>query len=169
MLLRAAADMTPAGTTIEIASIDAIPLYNGDVETDQGIPAPVQQLKDRIAAADGLLLVTPEYNNSIPGVMKNAIDWLSRPQSDIARVFRHRPVGLIGATPGPGATIASQLAWLAVLRVLGTTPWFGARVTVARARDVFDAAGRLVDETIRAQLQAFVTGFATFVDEHRRA
>jgi chromate reductase len=168
MLLRAAAEMAPAGTTIEIASIEGIPLYNGDVEAEQGIPPPVQQLKDRIAAADGLLLVTPEYNNSIPGVMKNAIDWLSRPQSDIARVFRSRPVGLIGATPGPGATIASQLAWLAVLRVLGTSPWFGARVTVARAKDVFDPEGRLVDETILGQLQTFVDGFAKFVEEHRR-
>ena len=70
-----------------------------------GIPAVVSDLKDRIAVCDGLLLVTPEYNNSIPGVFKNAIDWLTRPASDIARVFNNRPVGLIGATPGRGGTI----------------------------------------------------------------
>lgn len=82
-------------------------------------------LKDRIAAADGLLLVTPEYNNSIPGVFKNAIDWLSRPASDIGRVFDGKPVGLIGATPGGMGTPFSQTAWLPVLRTLGTRPFFG--------------------------------------------
>ena len=169
MLLRAAAGMTPEGTTIEIASIDGIPLYHGDVESERGIPAPVQQLKDRIAAADGVLLVTPEYNGSIPGVMKNAIDWLSRPAADIPRVFRERPVGVIGATPGPGGTGLAQIAWLAVLRTLGTNPWFGARVTVARARDVFDADGRLVDDTVRGQLQTYVNGFTTFVANRHRA
>ena len=73
-----------------------------------GIPAIVSDLKDRIAASDGVLLVTPEYNSSIPGVFKNAIDWLTRPASDIARVFNHRPVGVIGATPGRGGTILAQ-------------------------------------------------------------
>jgi chromate reductase, NAD(P)H dehydrogenase (quinone) len=167
MLLRAASEMAPAGTTIEIGSIEGIPLYNGDVE-EQGIPAAVQQLKDRVAAADGLLLVTPEYNGSIPGVMKNAIDWLSRPAADIRRVFRDRPVGVIGASPGPGGTGLAQIAWLAVLRTLGTAPWFGARVTAARVRDAFDADGRLIDETIRGQLQTFVKGFAAYVDAHTR-
>jgi NAD(P)H-dependent FMN reductase len=168
MLLRAAVEAAPAGTTIEVASIDAIPLYHGDVEAEQGVPQPVRELKERIAAADGLLLVTPEYNNSIPGVMKNTIDWLSRPQSDIARVFRNCPVGVIGATPGPGMTIAAQLAWLAVLRVLGTMPFFGSRVAIARASGVFDADGRIIDDAVRVQLQAFITAFAAFVEEHRR-
>jgi NAD(P)H-dependent FMN reductase len=72
-------------------------LYDGDIEAAQGIPARAAELKERIAAADGLLLVTPEYNNSIPGVFKNAIDWLTRPAADIPRVFGGRPVGLIGA------------------------------------------------------------------------
>ena len=79
MLLRAAAEAAPAGTSIEIESIREIPLYDGDVEAAQGIPAAVARLKDRIGGADGVLIVTPEYNNSMPGVMKNAIDWLSRP------------------------------------------------------------------------------------------
>jgi NAD(P)H-dependent FMN reductase len=73
-LLRAAVDMTPEGATLEVASIQGIPLYDGDVESSVGIPAVVSDLKDRIAVCDGLLLVTPEYNNSIPGVFKNAID-----------------------------------------------------------------------------------------------
>ena len=167
MLLRAAAEMAPAGTTIEIGSIEGIPLYNQDVE-DQGIPAAVQALKERVIATDGLLLVSPEYNNSIPGVMKNAIDWLSRPPTDVPKVFRNRPVGVIGATPGAGGTMLAQIAWLAVLRTLGTAPWFGARVQAAKARDLFDANGRLTDETVLGQLQTFVTGFAKYVDERKR-
>ena len=167
MLLRAAAEMAPAGTTIEIGSIEGIPLYNQDVE-DQGIPQAVQTLKERVIATDGLLLVSPEYNNSIPGVMKNAIDWLSRPPKDVPRVFRDRPVGLIGATPGAGGTALAQLAWLAVFRTLGTAPWFGGRVHAAKARDLFDADGRLIDETVRGQLQTFVNGFAKYVDERKR-
>ena len=101
-LLRAAVELAPAGLTIEVASIREIPLYDGDLEAEHGIPEPVRALKDRIAAADGLLLVTPEYNNSIPGVFKNAIDWLSRPATDIQRVFSGKPVGLMGATLGQG-------------------------------------------------------------------
>jgi chromate reductase, NAD(P)H dehydrogenase (quinone) len=124
LLLRAAAESIPAPATLEIASIRDIPLYDGDVEA-AGIPEPVRILKDRIAAADGLLLATPEYNNSIPGTFKNAIDWLSRPSSDIARVFGNRPVALMGATPGRGGTLLAQTAWLQVLRTLTTRPWFG--------------------------------------------
>ena len=162
-LLRAAVDVTPEGATLEIASIQGIPLYDGDVESSTGIPAVVQDLKDRIAAADGLLLVTPEYNNSIPGVFKNAIDWLTRPASDIARVFGSRPVGLIGATPGRGGTIMAQAAWLPVLRTLGTKPWFGGRVTVSGAKRVFDESGQLVDEEVRSQLRNYMAGFVGFI------
>jgi chromate reductase len=168
MLLRAAAGMAPAGTTIEIGSIEGIPLYNGDVESSEGIPLSVQQLKDQIVATNGVLLVTPEYNGSIPGVLKNAIDWLSRPPSDIPKVFRDRPFGVIGATPGPGGTGLAQIGWLAVLRTLGTAPWFGARVATARVKDMFDAEGRLTDETVRGQLQTFVNGFAKFVEDRSR-
>ncbi|HKE93026.1 MAG TPA: NADPH-dependent FMN reductase, partial [Povalibacter sp.] len=77
-LLRAAVAFMPGGTALEIAQIGDIPLYNGDVEAE-GIPASVTSLKSRIAAANGLLLATPEYNNSVPGVLKNTIDWLTRP------------------------------------------------------------------------------------------
>src|SRR5689334_10055531 len=83
MLLRAAAAAVPAGTTVEHASIQGIPLYDGDAEAASGVPAVVEALKDRIARASGVLLVTPEYNNSIPGTFKNAIDWTSRPAADI--------------------------------------------------------------------------------------
>ena len=162
-LLRAAAQLAPTGTKVEIASIAGIPLYDGDLENEWGIPAPVATLKDKIAAADGLLLVTPEYNNSMPGVLKNAIDWLSRPADDIERVFGNKPVAIMGATPGRGGTRLAQNAWLPVLRTLGTRAWFGEQLYVAGAGRAFDAEGRLVDETVKKLLSAFMAGFAAFV------
>jgi chromate reductase, NAD(P)H dehydrogenase (quinone) len=163
-LLRAAVAAVPQGSTIEIASIRDIPLYDGDVEATQGIPAPVETLKDAIAASDGVLIVTPEYNNSIPGVMKNAIDWLSRPPADIARVFKGRPFAIMGATPGQGGTLLSQAAWLPVLRTLGTLPYFEGRLGVSGAAKVFDTDGHIVDDAIRARLETFVKGFVEFCD-----
>jgi len=163
-LLRAAAERAPAGMEVEIASIAAIPLYDGDLESEQGIPDRVTALKDKIAAADGLLLVTPEYNNSMPGVLKNAIDWLTRPAKDIPRVFGDKPVAIMGATPGGGGTRLAQTAWLPVLRTLGTRAWFGKQLYVAGAAQVFDAEGRLVDEKINKLLSEFMAGFAAFVN-----
>jgi chromate reductase, NAD(P)H dehydrogenase (quinone) len=168
MLLRAAIEVAPPGTVIEIEPIREIPLYDGDVEAEHGVPPSVQHLKDRIAGADGVLIVTPEYNNSMPGVLKNTIDWLSRPPSDIARVFRGRPVAVIGATPGPGGTALSQAAWLPVLRTLGMRPWFEGRVLISGAGKVFDSDGRVVDAATRDRIRTFVEGFAAFADAQRR-
>ncbi len=161
-LLRAAALAMPKDATLEIGSIKGIPLYDGDVEA-QGIPQAVTALKERIVATDGLLIVTPEYNNSLPGVFKNAIDWLTRPPADIARVFGKRPVAVMGASPGGFGTLLSQTAWLPVLKTLGTAAYFGGRLQVSRATDVFDANGELVDERIREQLKKFLAGFCEFV------
>jgi NAD(P)H-dependent FMN reductase len=162
-LLRAAAPLMPAGTHLDIASIKDIPLHDGDVQAREEIPPTVTALKDRIAAADGLLLVAPEYNNASPGVFKNALDWLSRRPADGACVFANRRVAVIGASPGGFGTILIQNAWLPVLRRLGTRPWFGARLMVARAGNVFNAQGELVDEKIKLQLQQFLNGFVHFV------
>jgi NAD(P)H-dependent FMN reductase len=109
-LLKAAVGLMPDGVQLEAASIHGIPLYDGDLEAAQGIPPAVQALKDRVLQAQGLLLVTPEYNNSLPGAFKNAIDWLSRPSADIPKVFGDRPVGVIGASPGGFGTILAQNA-----------------------------------------------------------
>lgn len=158
-LLRAAAGLMPAGSALEFASLHGIPLYDGDVEARDGIPPAVQALKERLMACDGLLLATPEYNNGVPGVLKNGIDWLSRPPGDIARVFGGRPVAVFGASPGGFGTILAQSAWLPVLRTLGTRPWFGGRLMVARAGQVFNEAGELVDEKVKEQLQRFLEGF----------
>ena len=162
-LLRAAAELAPAATTVDVATIAGIPLYDGDVEAEKGIPDVVTALKDRIAAADGLLLVSPEYNSSIPGVMKNAIDWLSRPNKDIERVFGDKPVALMGATPGMAGTRLAQAAWLPVLRTLGTRAWTGKQLYVAGAGKVFDAEGKLVDDKVKQLLGDFMAGFASFV------
>jgi chromate reductase len=165
-LLRAGKELAPAGMELEIASIAGIPLYDADVERERGVPASVAELKDRVSAAEGLLLVTPEYNHSLPGVLKNTIDWLSRPAKDIPRVFGDKPVAVMGATPGAGGTRLAQAAWLPVLRALGTRPWFGKQLYVAGAAQVFDAEGRLVDERIKKLLSEVMAGFAAFVDGH---
>ncbi|HXY75478.1 MAG TPA: NADPH-dependent FMN reductase, partial [Steroidobacteraceae bacterium] len=154
--------LMPADSTLEIASIRGIPLYDHDVEV-QGIPASVTQLKEAVVAADGVLLVTPEYNNSIPGVFKNAIDWLSRPPTDIKRVFTGRPFAIIGASPGPFGTVLSQSAWLPVMRTLGTQTWFGGRLAVARAGSVFDESLALKDAGIEEQLKQFLAGYVAFL------
>ena len=99
----------------------------------------------------------------MPGVFKNAIDWLSRPPSEIARVFGGRPVTIIGATPGGFGTVLSQNAWLPVLRTLGTRPWFGGRLMVSRAHQVFNESGEMTDETARKQLEDFLVGFTEFI------
>lgn len=117
-LLAAAAQSLPDDATLELLSIDEFPLYNGDLEASSGVPEPVERAKDALAAAQGLVIATPEYNGGVPGVAKNAIDWLSRPPSDIKRVFHGKWVALMGATPGRFGTAFSQAAWLQVLRTL---------------------------------------------------
>jgi chromate reductase, NAD(P)H dehydrogenase (quinone) len=168
MLLRAAAEAAPPGTSIVQESIREIPLYDGDLEEEQGIPDAVQRLKDRIAEADGLLIVTPEYNHSMPGVLKNAIDWLSRPADDIPRVFGGRPVAIMGATSGPGGTALSQTAWLPVLRKLGMRPWFDRGVLISDAFTVFDTDGRIADAAMRQRIRRFIEGFVAFAAIQQR-
>jgi chromate reductase, NAD(P)H dehydrogenase (quinone) len=161
-LLRAAQDLAGPGIELEVATLQGIPLYDGDLEQQDGVPAAVTALKERIMASDGVLLATPEYNNGIPGVFKNAIDWLSRPPKDIARVFHDRPFAVIGATPGGFGTILAQTGWLPVLRTLGVRHWTGARLMVPRAGQLFDEHGAIQDEGIRKKLADFVADFAAF-------
>ncbi|MGH8035119.1 MAG: NADPH-dependent FMN reductase, partial [Lysobacterales bacterium] len=128
-LLRAAEASFPG--IIEQASIRGIPLYDADLESREGVPAEVEALKERIARAGGLLIASPEYNNSIPGVLKNTVDWLSRPPDDIPRVFYGKPVAVMGASPGGFGTILAQNAWLPILRTLRTRPWLEGRLMVS--------------------------------------
>lgn len=105
----------------------------------------------------------------MPGVFKNAIDWLSRPPDDIDRVFGNRPVGIMGTTPGMGGTRLSQTAWLPVVRALGMSPWFGETLFISNASQVFDETGALVDEKVKRRLAAYMKGFATFVESATRS
>ena len=162
-LLRAARQVAGDGIELDVATLHGIPLYDADLEARDGLPAAVSALKDRLVASDGVLLVTPEYNNGIPGVFKNAIDWLSRPADDIPRVFGGRPFALAGASPGGFGTILSQAHWLPVLKTLGVQLWAGNRLLASRSGSLFDADGMLVDEKLRAQLAGFVQGFAGYV------
>ena len=164
-LLRAAVELMPEGATLETLSIDEVPLYDGDVERTVGIPKPVVTLKEALAGAAGLVLVTPEYNNGIPGVLKNAIDWMSRPSADIARVFHGKPVALLGATPGGWGTVLAQTAWMPVLRTLRMRLWAGqGPFYVSGAGKVFDDKG-LTDAELRERLRKYLAGFV----EHVRA
>lgn len=167
-LLRAAASSLPEGAQLRIESIASIPLYNGDEEAARGIPEAVARLKDAIAEADGLLLVSPEYNNSLAGVTKNAIDWLSRPPADIARVFGGKPVAIAGASPGGFGTVLSQNAWLPVFKTLGAELWSGGRLLVSRAGSVFDANGEIQDPRVRENVRSFVAGFVAYVSARKR-
>ena len=167
-LLREAAALMPAGSALDVRTIHGIPLYNADDETAHGLPAAVTTLKDAMVAADGVILATPEYNNSLPGVFKNAIDWLSRPPADIKRVFGGKQIAIIGASPGGFGTILSQSAWLPVLRTLGTDPFFGARLQVGPSAKVFDESGALIDDAVRASATKFIAAFAEFAAARRR-
>lgn len=161
-LLRAAKEVMPAGADLKIESLRGIPLYDGDDEDANGLPARVKELKDAIAAADGLLLASPEYNNAMPGVFKNATDWLTRPASDAKRVFGGKCVALIGATPGGWGTLHAQASWLPVLRHIGCVFWSEGRMAVSKTGELFDADGTLKDAKTREQLKAFMAGFVAF-------
>jgi chromate reductase len=161
-LLHEAVALTPAGTELDlghVAAVAALPLFNQDILDRGGTPAAVAQLKDALRAADGLLIATPEYNWGIPGFLKNAIDWASRPASDIPQVFGDLPVALIGAGGGGGTRLA-QSAWLPVFRYLRMRPWSGHTLYLDRARERFDEHNRLSDDAAREQLRAVVAGFA---------
>ena len=166
-LLRAAQPLAGDGATVDVATLHGIPLYDGDAEARDGEPEAVTALKQRIIASDGVLLVTPEYNNGIPGVFKNGIDWLSRGTPGIPAVFGDRPFAVIGASPGGFGTILSQNHWLPVLKTLGVRLWTGNRLMVSRAGSVFDANGELVDARVREQLAGFVQDFAAFAASAR--
>lgn len=160
-LAHAAQAMAPQGMSIEVATLHGIPLYDADLEISEGIPQAVLALKAQIMNADALLLVTPEYNNGVPGVFKNGIDWLSR--ADRKAVFARRPTGLIGASMGGFGTITSQAAWLPTLKMLDVDLYSGGSVLVSRAQGAFDAQGALTDEASRKNLDVYLRGFHEFV------
>jgi len=162
---------TLAGPDVElgVATLHGIPLYDADVEQREGLPSAVSTLKQRIVDSDGVILATPEYNNGIPGVFKNAIDWLSRPPDDIPRVFHRRAFAILGASPGGFGTVLAQAAWLPVLRTLGVSLWSGGRLLISRAGSSLGGDGMPIDDALRQQLSGFLSGFAAHIESERQA
>jgi len=154
-LLRAAQELAPEGMDIRAFDIAPIPLYNGDVEA-QGDPEPVAALKTAIREVDALLIVTPEYNYGVPGVLKNAIDWASRPPAKTP--LRGKPAAIMGATIGQGGTIRAQLQLRQTFVFTQTLALLQPEVLVTKAHEKFDQEGRLTDEAtrgfVRKQLEA---------------
>lgn len=162
-LLRAGQTLMPAGSHLEVVTLQGIPLYDGDLEAREGIPAAVNALKEKIRAADGILLATPEYNNGIPGVVKNAFDWLSRPGSEIPALLGGRPMAIVGASPSGFGTLLAQTAWLPVVKSLGVNLW-PSSLQASRAHTLFNEQGELVDDAIRQRLEKLLAGFVQFIE-----
>jgi len=166
-LLHVAAEVAPEGCTVRAETIRGIPLYDADLEAKLP-PEHVTDLQAKIDAADGLLLASPEYNQSIPGVFKNAIDWLSSFPLGGDRIFRGLPVGLIGASAMWSGTLNAQTAWLPVFRGLAMKPYMGGTLYVGGARDKFDEGGTLTHAATREALAKWMAGFAEFVAAARK-
>ena len=156
-LLRAAAGLMPESATLEIGTIEGIPLYHGDLEAERGLPEAVIALKDQVAQADALLLVTPEYNNSIPGVFKNAIDWLSRVPG---APFQGKPVAIASASMGGMGGARAQYHLRQVLIYLDVHPLNKPELFISAAHEKFDADGTLTDAASRDGLDQLLAALA---------
>jgi chromate reductase len=162
-LLRAATELAPPELHIVIHELDAIPLYNGDIEA-AGTPQSVGQLRDAIREADGLLIATPEYNYGVPGVLKNTIDWLSRPPRNSA--LNGKVAALIGASPGIMGTARAQSQLRQAFVFTNTPTLLQPEVLVGHAHEKFDADGRLVHEATRDFLATFLQRFTDLIALH---
>jgi chromate reductase, NAD(P)H dehydrogenase (quinone) len=161
-LLEAAAQLAPASLAVTVFDgLAAVPLFNEDVEA-AGLPPGVQRFRDEVAAADGLLISTPEYNHSMPGVLKNAVDWLSRPAPDTVLVGK--PVAVVGATTGSWGTRLAQAALRQVLFSTQSLVMQRPGLFVRSARDLFDADGQLTDPATIEALRAVMQDFSTWID-----
>jgi chromate reductase len=163
-LLRAATELAPADLHIVVYDLMDVPVYNADVEA-AGSPPGVVELRNAVRRSDGLLIATPEYNHGVPGVLKNAIDWLSRPARQ--SVLDRKPVAMMGASPGMTGTARAQEQIRQVFAATNTLLMPQPEVLVARAADKFDAAGRLTDEPTRAFLAKFLERFAEWIGRFR--
>ncbi len=153
------AEVAPANCRFEVATLNGIPLYDGDLEEAEGIPEAVDALRQRIKQADGLILVTPEYNAGMPGVLKNALDWLTRPGEEMRPTFGHRPTALAGATPGAWGTAFAQASALINLRQLGVS-LFPDYLRISGVAEKLGEDG--ASEELRDQLRKFVSRFSEF-------
>jgi chromate reductase len=161
--LRAAVELAPAGMVIETFDLAPIQPYNEDVK-EQGFPPPEHELRERIRAADALLIVTPEYNRSIPGVLKNAIDWISRPPD---QPFDAKPTAIFGVSPGAIGTAVAQYDLRRCLGVLNALVINRPSVMIGQAAEKFDGQGRLTDAPTREFVGKLLAALATEVRRQR--
>jgi chromate reductase len=152
--LRAATELVPEGATIEIFEIDGLPAFNQDEE--QNPPAKVVELKRRIREADAILFVTPEYNYSVPGVLKNAIDWASRPYGDSA--WNGKPAAIMGASIGAIGTARAQYHLRQMMVFLNMFPVNQPEVMIGNASERFDASGNLTDDATKDFMRQLLQG-----------
>jgi chromate reductase len=158
--LRAAQALAPEGAVIEIAEIGDLPLYNDDIR-EAGYPAPVERLRRQIAEADAVLFVTPEYNYSVSGVLKNAIDWASRPPN---QPFDGKPVGIMGASGGLFGTARAQYHLRQMLIFLNAFPVNKPEVMIGQAQTKFDEAGNLTDEATREFIRKLLVSLVAWTE-----
>src|SRR5215212_2121700 len=156
--LRTAIELKPAGMSVEVADISTIPLYNEDVRA-QGFPPPVQKLRDQIAAADALLFACPEYNYSMTGVLKNAIDWASRPPD---QPFAGKPCAIIGAAAGMAGSARAQYDLRRSCVFLDMHPLNKPEVLIGQAQNKFDAEGNLLDEAAKGFIRDMMANLAAW-------
>lgn len=160
-LLRAALELAPAELDIAIFTrLGDIPPYNDDVFV-KGDPEPVADLKKFIGGADALLIATPEYNYGVPGVLKNAVDWASRPSGKC--VLNRKPAAIMGCSPGLGGTIRAQHALRQSFVFTETHVMSQPEIKLPSAAPLFDASGKLTDENTRQHLKKFLDAFALWV------
>jgi chromate reductase len=157
--LRAAQDLAPTGMTIEIFDLAPLPMYNDDVRLE-GYPPPVADFRVRIKAADGILIATPEYNYSTSGVLKNAIDWASRPPE---QPFDGKPIGLMGASAGALGSARAQYHLRQIFVFLNGMVMNRPEVMIPAAQNKFDAEGKLTDQQTRDFISAHLVAFKAWV------
>lgn len=163
--LKAAIALAPEGMTIEAAEIGDLPLYNDDVRV-AGYPPQVQRFRDQLAAADAILFVTPEYNYSIPGVLKNAIDWASRPPS---QPFDNKPVAIMGASGGALGTARAQYHLRQMLIFLNAFPLNKPEVMIGVAQTKFDDGGKLIEEQTKEFIRSLLKALADWTNRLRQS
>jgi len=164
-LIRAAIDAAPSGVTVLAYDLADIPMFNSDVEAE-GDPPPVAGFKRAIQSADSLLIATPEYNHCVPGVLKNAIDWASRPARQ--SVLTGKPVAIMGASSGRGATARAQAHLRDGLAYTNGLVLPLPEVLVGLAGERFDEAGNLTDEVTRQEVRDLLVSLATWTRRLQR-
>jgi chromate reductase len=158
-LLKATQELVPESMSLEIYDLSKIPLYNEDIR-NAGYPEIVQDFRRRIASSDALLIASPEYNYSFPGVLKNAIDWASRPPEP---PLLKKPAAIMGATPGPFGTVRGQLHLRQVCVCLNMLVLNKPEVLVNNAQSKFDTQGRLVDGPTREHIRDLLIALESWV------